>query len=623
MNNNPSLFRRISSKTFTFLNTTRKIIINLVFFSLVSFVLIALTSDKNDVVVPEKTALVLNIMGDVVEQKQQVDPMDAFLNEALDNEDKQPEVLLSDIIDVITEAKDDDRVSVLVLQLQNLNRAGLTKLRDIASALMDFKTTGKKIIAMGEQFTQDQYYLASFADEIWLDPKGWMVLDGYGSYQMYFKSALDKLEISQHIFRVGTYKSAVEPYMRNDMSAEAKTANKVWLNDLWGQYKKDVAAQRGFGVENFDEDIDTLINKFESSNSNFAQYALDNQWVDQLKTQAEMRTVLIEMVGKNDSGKSYSHIGFKDYLSTITAPIPVIDPSSNKVAIIVAKGTILNGYQKAGTIGGASTAKLLRQARHNDKVKAVVLRVDSPGGSAYASEVIRREIDLLKTSGKPVVASMGTYAASGGYWISVPADKIIASPTTITGSIGIYGLMMTFENSLKRLGVYTDGVATTDIAGFGLTRPLSTGMSKLFQLNVERGYQDFITLVAKNRKMTLAQVDAVAQGRVWSGLKAKELGLVDELGDITDAIIAAAQLAKLDDYDTLLIERESTAKDKLLQSLFGSTSQLLSSPKVSSTHVRQDYLTQFISTINAELNTLKQFDDPQGLYVFCMACQIK
>ena len=622
MNNNPSLFRRFSSKTFTFLNTTRKIIINLVFFSLVLFVFIALTSDKNDVVVPEKTALVLNINGDVVEQKQQVNPMDAFLNEALDNEDKRPEVLLSDIIDVITEAKNDDRVSVLVLQLKNLNRAGLTKLRDIASALMDFKTTGKTVIAMGEQFTQDQYYLASFADEIWLDPKGWMILDGYGSYQMYFKSALDKLEISQHIFRVGTYKSAVEPYMRNDMSTEAKTANKLWLNDLWGQYKKDVAEQRGFGIDNFDEDIDTLINKFESSNSNFAQYALDNQWVDQLKTQAEMRGVLIEMVGKNDSGKSYSHIGFKDYLSTITAPIPVTDPSSNKVAIIVAKGTILNGYQKAGTIGGASTAKLLRQARQNEKVKAVVLRVDSPGGSAYASEVIRREIDLLKNSGKPVVASMGTYAASGGYWISVPADKIIASPTTITGSIGIYGLMMTFENSLKRLGVYTDGVATTDIAGFGLTRPLSPGMSKLFQLNVERGYQDFITLVAKNRKMTLAQVDAVAQGRVWSGLKAKELGLVDELGDITDAIIAAAQLAKLDDYDTLLIERESTAKDKLLKSLFGSTSQLFSSPKVSSPNVRQDYLTKFISTMNVELNTLKQFDDPQGLYVFCMACEI-
>ena len=622
MNNNSSLFRRISSKIFKFLNTTRKIIINIVFFSLVSVLFIAITSNESDIVVPAKAALVLNISGDIVEQKREVDPMNAFLNEALNNEDKRPEVLLSDVIDVINKAKDDVRISILVLQLQNLNQAGLTKLRDIAKALGNFKASGKKIIAMGEQFTQDQYYLASFANDIWLDPKGWMILDGYGRYQMYFKSALDKLEISQHIFRVGTYKSAVEPYMRDDMSAEAKAANKVWLNDLWGQYKIDVAAQRGFGIENFDEDIDTLINKFESANSNFAQYALDNQWVDQLKTQAEMRSDLIELVGKNDSGESYNHISFKNYLSTITSPYPIIDPSSDKVAIIVAKGTILNGHQKAGTIGGASTSKLLRQARENNKVKAVVLRVDSPGGSAYASEVIRREIDLLKDSGKPVVVSMGTYAASGGYWISAPADKIFASPTTITGSIGIYGLMMTFENSLKKLGVSTDGVSTTDIAGFGPTRPLSSGMSKLFQLNVERGYQDFITLVAKNRDMTLAQVDAIAQGRVWSGLKAKELGLVDELGDITDAIIAAAQLAELDIYDTLLIEKESSAKDKLLQNLLGSSSQLLSLTNESEAVISKDHLTQFITVMNNKLNTLKQFNDPQGIYVLCMACEI-
>ncbi|MFB1014694.1 MAG: signal peptide peptidase SppA [Alteromonadaceae bacterium] len=622
MNNNSSLFRRISSKIFKFLNTTRKIIINIVFFSLVSVLFIAITSNESDIVVPAKAALVLNISGDIVEQKREVDPMNAFLNEALNNDDKRPEVLLSDVIDVINKAKDDVRISILVLQLQNLNQAGLTKLRDIAKALGNFKASGKKIIAMGEQFTQDQYYLASFANDIWLDPKGWMILDGYGRYQMYFKSALDKLEISQHIFRVGTYKSAVEPYMRDDMSAEAKAANKVWLNDLWGQYKIDVAAQRGFGIENFDEDIDTLINKFESANSNFAQYALDNQWVDQLKTQAEMRSDLIELVGKNDSGESYNHISFKNYLSTITSPYPIIDPSSDKVAIIVAKGTILNGHQKAGTIGGASTSKLLRQARENNKVKAVVLRVDSPGGSAYASEVIRREIDLLKASGKPVVVSMGTYAASGGYWISAPADKIFASPTTITGSIGIYGLMMTFENSLKKLGVSTDGVSTTDIAGFGPTRPLSSGMSKLFQLNVERGYQDFITLVAKNRDMTLAQVDAIAQGRVWSGLKAKELGLVDELGDITDAIIAAAQLAELDIYDTLLIEKESSAKDKLLQNLLGSTSQLLSLTNESEAVISKDHLTQFITVMNNKLNALKQFNDPQGIYVLCMACEI-
>ena len=622
MNNNPSLFRRIGTTFFRTLNITRKVIINLVFFLFLLFFIIALTSDEDDIIVPNKAALVLNIKGDIVEQKREVDPLDAFLTEALNKKDDRPEVLLSDIIDVINEARNDDRVEVLVLQLQSLNRSGLTKLRDIAKAITDFKASGKKVIALGEQYTQDQYYLASYADDIWLDPKGWMILDGYGRYQLYFKSALDKLEISQHIFRVGTYKSAVEPYMRDNMSAAAKKANKEWLNDLWGQYKTDVSAQRGFGIENFDEDIDTLINKFKTSNSNFAQYALDNQWVDQLKTHTEMREALIELVGENDDGKTYSHISFKDYLSTIKSPFPFVDPSSDKVAIIVAKGTILNGHQKAGTIGGASTAKLLRQARENNQVKAVVLRVDSPGGSAYASEVIRREIDLLKASGRPVVASMGTYAASGGYWISAPADKIIASPTTITGSIGIFGLMMTFENSLKKLGVHTDGVATTDIGGFGPTRPLSQGMSTLFQLNIERGYQDFITLVANNRNMTLEQVDAIAQGRVWSGIKAKELGLVDELGDITDAIVAAAQLANLDSYDTLLIEKEISAKDKLLKSLFNTSTYFIDDNDLIETAASSDYLTQFISTMNNELNQLKQFDDPQGVYVFCMACEI-
>ena len=622
MNSTPNLFRRITSKLFSALNTTRKIIINLIFFTLLILFIFAISNDENTVTVPKKAALVLNFKGDIVEQKQEVDPLDALLTEALSKEEEQPEILLSDILDVITKAKSDDRISLLVLQLQGLNNSGITKLSYIADAITDFKTSGKQVIALGEQYSQDQYYLASYADTVWLDPKGWLMLDGYGLYQLYFKSALDKLEVSQHIFRVGTYKSAVEPYMRDDMSTAAKEANNVWLNDLWSKYKSDVAEQRGFGIENFDENASTLIKKFKAADSSFAQYAFDNQWVDQLKTHGEMQAALIELVGKDKTDKTYSHISFNDYLSATKTPFPIVDPTTDKVAIVVAKGTILNGTQKAGTIGGASTAKLLRKARENNQVKAVVFRVDSPGGSAYASEVIRREIDLLKESGKPVVASMGTYAASGGYWISAPADKIIASPTTITGSIGIFGLMMTFENSLKKLGVHTDGVSTTDIGGFGSTRPLSKGMSSLYQLNVERGYQDFISLVAKNREMSLEEVDAIAQGRVWSGVKAKELGLVDELGDINDAIVMASQLANLNNYDTLLIEKEISAKDKLLQSMFGKTSQLFGEPPLDEKVYSKDYISQFIHSMNKELTLLKSFDDPQGIYVFCMACEL-
>ena len=633
MNNNPSIIKRIFSSLWRVLTLTRSVVVNLVFFILLFGFIAVISSGDEQIQVPEKTALVLNLVGDVVEQKREVDPMEAFLSEAMEQKDDNPEVLLSDILDVIGKAKNDDRVEILVLQLQGLNRTGLTKLQDIAYALEDFKSTGKQIIAFGDQFSQDQYYLASTANNIWLNPQGFMLLDGYGRYKMYFKSALEKLAINQHIFRVGTFKSAVEPFIRDDMSDAAKEANKLWLTDLWQQYKEDVAKRRDFGVENFDENIDTLVAKFSAANSSFAQYALNNNWVDQLKTRQEMRSELIDLVGKNKKGNSYSHIGYQDYIaatsSSLDEGVELADSANDKVAIIVAKGTILDGSQKPGTIGGDSTAELLRKARNNDDVKAVVLRVDSPGGSAYASEIIRQEVELLKKAGKPVVASMGTYAASGGYWISAPADKIYAAPSTITGSIAIFGMMMTFEDSLSKMGIHTDGVGTTDIAGFGPTQALSPGMANLFQLSINKGYQEFIQLVADNRDMTVEEVDAIAQGRVWSGKKAKELGLVDELGNLTDAVVAAATLANLEQYDTLLIEKQQSSRNKIMQQLIGKSSSLISMFTASQEHSTIDLatnavsnkpLSQFISLMKAELTQMNQFNDPQGRYTLCVAC---
>jgi protease-4 len=377
-----------------------------------------------------------------------------------------------------------------------------------------------------------------------------------------------------------------------------------------------------------------LLSKFTKANSSFANYALTNNWVDQLKTRAQMRSDLIDMVGKNKKGNSFNHIGFNDYLAATTSIIPPLSESKNKVAVIVAKGTILNGTQKPGTIGGDSTAQLLRKARTNDKVKAVVLRVDSPGGSAFASEIIRQEVELLKAAGKPVVASMGTYAASGGYWISAPADIIYAAPSTITGSIGIFGMMMTFEESLIKLGIHTDGVGTTDIAGFGPTQPLTDGMSHLFQLSITEGYQDFINLVATNRNMTVDQVDAVAQGRVWSGKKAKDLGLVDELGNLTDAIVAAAKLAKLDKYDTLLIEKDPSSRNKFIKKLMGQAQSLAvtsfgfkdhtsANELTSLNNINAKPMTQFINLLQAEFSKMNQFNDPQGMYTLCLACSVQ
>ncbi len=617
MSDQPSAFTRITKSLFQLINISRKIIVNLVFFLVLFFIVASLFNEEGKVIVPNKAALILNIQGDVVEQKVEIAPMDAFLNEAFGQSHENPEVLLSDITDAIKAAKNDNRIQVLVLRLQGMRSAGLTKLRIIAKSIEDFKASGKQVIAYGGYFLQDHYYLAAYADEIWLNPNGQILLAGYGSYPMYFKSALNKLDISQHIFRVGTYKSAVEPYMRDDMSPEAKDANRQWLNDLWSQYKADVAQQREFSIDNFDETTTALVEKLERVDGKFSQYALLNHWIDALKTREEIISDMIALVGKNNHD-TYNHISFKSYLKSIKPAFPIDDPMANKVAIIVAKGTILNGEQNPGTIGGVSTASYLREARLNNKVKAVVLRVDSPGGSAYASDVIRHEVELLKQAGKPVVASMGSLAASGGYWISAAANKIVAAPTTITGSIGIFSFFMTLENSLSKLGIHTDGVGTTDFAGFGVTRPLSDGMSKILQITVERGYQDFLSLVAENRNMSIEQVDAVAQGRVWSGMKAQELGLVDELGDLDDAVVLAAELAKLSHYDTLLIEKEFSPQDRLLQSLFGQAVQFF--PPKQSTDLGD--FDKILLKLKQEYQTINQFNDPQGIYSFCLACEV-
>ncbi|MBL4911000.1 MAG: signal peptide peptidase SppA [Alteromonadaceae bacterium] len=619
----PNIIKRLFSALWQLINGTRKLILNLIFFFFIVLFIAAVSNEKEHIIVPNDTALVLDLYGDIVEQKHQIEPFDAFINEAFDKKGKPSEILLSDIIAVINKAKDDDRIKLLVLNLEGLKHAGLTKLREVGKALNDFKSSKKQIIAIGEQFSQDQYYLASYADKIWMNPQGWLLLEGYASYPLYYKSALAKLNINQHIFRVGTYKSAVEPFIRDNMSTAAKEANSLWLNELWATYKADVAKNRGFALNNFDETTADLISKFEKTGSNIAEYALANHFVDSLKTREQMRQDLIALVGNNKAKNSYSHIDFDDYLTQSKTPqLPKSLNNLAKVAVIVAKGEILNGEQQPGMIGGDSTARLLRKARKNSKVKAVVLRVDSPGGSAYASEIIRQEVELLKAAGKPVVASMGTYAASGGYWISAPADKIYATPTTITGSIGIFGMMMTFEDTLAKLGIYSDGVGTTELAGFSPVRPMSAGMAKLFQLNINRGYHDFISLVAQNRHMTLTEVDAIAQGRVWTGKKAKELGLVDELGNLDDAIAAAASLAKLDDYEPLLIEQEVSAKDKLLQNIFGKVTAILPLSTLHAVTPNSSATEKLMAILSTQLNKMSSFNDPQGMYSRCESCEI-
>jgi len=616
---NRSITARIFSGIWNILNIARKVFFNFIFLIIAGFIIVAIASSgKDEIKVPKGGALVMKLNGDIVIQKQSIDPFDEFAAEAFGGSDTPSEILVRDILKVLSNAKQDSRIEALVIDVSGLRSAGLDKLRTVANALDDFKTSEKPIIAIGDYFTQNQYYLAAHADKIYLNPEGAVLFDGYSRNRMYYKDALEKLKVKTHIFKVGTYKSAIEPYIRNDMSDAAREANTAWLDVYWNQFKNDVAAARGIEVSNFDESADDFMTKFEAANGDFAQYALENGWVDELKTREEWRQEMFDLVGKSESGKSYKGISFNKYLNVINPPIPK-QTKGPTVGIVVAKGTILDGNKPNGTIGGDSTARLLRKARLDENIKAVVLHVDSPGGSAFASEIIRQEVEELQKAGKPVVAAMSTYAASGGYWISASADHIVASPSTITGSIGIFGMLMTYEESLAYLGVYTDGVQTTDLAFSSPAKTLPNDIGQIIQRSIEFGYEKFITLVAENRDMTLEQVDAIAQGRVWIGETALELGLVDQLGELGDAVKVAAELAELEKFATTYIERTLSPKEQFIKELLQSAAVHLVQTQVIDSN---SPLLGLLKTVISDVQQITQLNDPKATYAMCLECKI-
>ncbi|WP_100640797.1 signal peptide peptidase SppA [Alteromonas facilis] len=603
------------------LNFSRKLVFNFIFILLIIGVFIVFSrGDDNAITVPHGSALVLNLYGNLVIEKTAVDPFEEFMNEAFEQQEDNPEVLVSDVVMVLENAKEDGRIKALVLDLHGLMGGGLDKLRTIANAIEDFKTSGKPVYAVGDYFSQNQYYLAAHADNLYLHPMGGMLLEGYGRYRTYFAEALEKLKLTTHVFRVGTFKSAVEPYLRNDMSEAAKQANSAWLDVYWNQYKQDVAQARNMDTSNFDEKLDVLVEKMAAVEGDFAQYALNNGWVDQLKDRHQVRSELQEIVGEDRSKLGYKSINFKNYLHVINLPMDLLHADKDKVGIVVAKGTILNGDQKAGTIGGDSTARLLRKARLDNSIKAVVMYVDSPGGSAFASEVIRNEVELLKQAGKPVVAKMGTYAASGGYWISASADKIVASPSTITGSIGVFGMFVTYENALDYLGVHTDGVGTTEVAGISPARGLDPRVGQIIQHSIEHSYDKFIELVSTERNLDEARVREIAEGRVWIGETALELGLVDELGTLDDAVKTAAELANMEDYAVLTVERSLSPKEKFWKEFFGQASVWVDGTGITAT---DSFAMGLFKQVVQEFDAMAKLNDPRGVYAMCVACEIK
>ncbi|EIU6819659.1 signal peptide peptidase SppA [Vibrio parahaemolyticus] len=600
-------------KSITFI---RLALANLIFLLMIAVFYFAFTyTGEGRPVIEKESALVMNLSGPIVEQRRYVNPMDSVAGSLLGNEMPKENVLF-DIVDTIRYAKDDAKVSGLVLALRDLPETNLTKLRYIAKALNEFKASGKPVYAVGDFYNQSQYYLASYADKVYMAPDGGVLIKGYSAYSMYYKTLLEKLDVSTHVFRVGTYKSAIEPFIRDDMSDAAKESAIRWVTQLWSAFVDDVTTNRNINAKVLNPTMEELLAEMKSVDGDLAQLAVKMGLVDELATRQDIRTLFAKEFG-SDGKDSYNAISYYDYLATIR---PDYTLANHDIAVVVASGAIMDGQQPRGTVGGDTVASLLRQARNDEKVKAVVLRVDSPGGSAFASEVIRNEVEALKKAGKPVVVSMSSLAASGGYWISMSADKIVAQPTTLTGSIGIFSVITTFEKGFSKLGINTDGVGTSPFSGDGITTGLSEGASQAFQLGIEHGYKRFISLVGSNRDMTVEEVDKVAQGRVWTGQDALSFGLVDQMGDFDDAVELAAKLANVTDYGIYWVEEPLSPTELFLQEFMN---QVKVSLGVDATSLLPKSLQPVAQQFEQDASLLQSFNDPKGQYAFCLNCQVQ
>jgi protease-4 len=567
---------------------------------------------------PDKAALVVRPSGDIVEQLSG-EPIERALNEA--QGEGVPQTLLWDLTSAIRAAAVDPRILMLVIQTDDMGSAGQAKLEELAAAIGAFRHSGKKIIAHGTYFLQSQYYLAAQADEVYLDPFGFVLLDGYDRYRMFFKDALDKLSIDMHLFRAGKFKSAAETFTRRDMSAEDREESEAYLQALWRGYRTAVADARSLKAEAIAQYADSYVATVATAGGDTAKVAKDSGLVSGLKTQQEVEDRLVDLVGADTSGKSYRQVSVADYLRATHAE----DKQRGKgqaVGVIVASGEILDGKQPPGTVGGESTAQLLREARQDRDIRAVVLRIDSPGGSVLASEQIYREVLALKHDGKPVVVSMSDVAASGGYYIAAGADQIIASPNTITGSIGVFAGIPTFNRSLAKLGINVDGIGTTPLSGATeLDRPLSADAGRLVQITVDHAYEEFLARVAKGRGKTREAVDAIAQGRVWAGGEARQQGLVDRLGNYDDAVAEAAKRAGLKaGYGVRRIEPELSWAQQLLFRVRSTGERVLERIGLAQSGAAQ--LVQRLKPLDVEIARWARLSSPNSIYAYCF-CTIE
>lgn len=584
---------------------------------LVIFLLVLIAVSPRIPTVPRSAALVIAPQGALVEQLSG-DPFERALAEAYGQ--GTAETLVRDVVDAIQTASKDDRIKALVLDLGGMSGGGIAKLEEVASAVREFKGNGKPVIALGEGYDQAQYYLAALADEIYLDPQGQILIQGFGYYRMFLKGVIDKLAVDVNIFRAGKFKSFTDQYSRSDMSEQEREESGAWLNALWNQYQAAVTKARGIDAGAINAYVNELASATRENGGDLAKVARARGLVTEIKSRQEVEDKLKALVGTDDDLHNYQGIAHWDYLSAMRAS-RVLQHDGNRIGVVVASGEILDGEQPPGTIGSDSAVALLRKARFDDDIKAVVLRIDSPGGSMLASEVIRREIEAIRAAGKPVIASMSSTAASGGYYIAMDADEIWASPSTLTGSIGVFAVIPTFERTLGKLGVTTDGIGTTPLAGsLSVERSFKPEVREILQWSVDHAYQTFIGHVAAAREKTVEEIDAVAQGRVWAGSDALGIGLVDKLGSYQEALNAAASRAKLgEDYKIEYIEpslgwRQALARQA--QVLAGRATQALVPQATLLGQARR-----LLSPVEHELTRLARFGETPQPYYYC-ACSV-
>jgi protease-4 len=568
--------------------------------------------------IPAKAALLVAPEGQLVEQLSG-DPLERAVQET--RGETHRETLLWDLTDSIRAAANDARIAAVALDLEKFEGGTQPTLEELAAALREFRAAGKKVIAYDAEMTQERYYLAAQADEVLLDPMGFVLIDGYDRYRHYLKDTLDKLGVEINVFRVGAFKSAVETFTRTNMSPEDREESRGYLNALWNSYQGAVTRARKLPADALEKYVDALPKSVPAAGGDAARVALQASLVSSLKTRIEFEQRLIGLVGKDDNSNSFKSVSVDDYVRYARTQKKLKADGKPRVGVIVAEGDILDGDQPPGSIGGDTIARLIRQARTDKDIKALVLRVDSPGGSVLASEQIYRELVALRSAGKPVVVSMSGYAASGGYYISAPADEIWASPATITGSIGIFAIIPTIERTLGKVGVGVDGVGTTPLSGqLRLDRPLGDEARTLLQSTVSHGYDEFLERVASGRKKSRDQVDAIAQGRVWAGIDARRLGLVDQLGSFNDATRAAARRAKVTDYALEFIEPELTWAQALAMQLKSSLASLFL--RASPTEQALAQLAQRLDPVTQEAQRLARFTVPNRLYAYCF-CEVR